>query len=200
MSFKVKDHYYKKAKRENFLARSVYKLDEIDNKYNVIKKNDRVLDLGYFPGSWIQYVSAKIGNDGLVVGLDIQEINTKLLHIKNVELFRSDIFEVKKLVDLNVSSPFNVVISDMAPKTTGIKCVDQDRSLGLVEEVFNILPIFLGVGGNFVIKIFDSQQAQTFLRANGKRLFQEFYLYKPKSTRSVSKEFFAVGKKYKNQG
>ena len=75
MGFKVKDHYFKKAKKENFLARSIYKLEEIDKKYKVINKNDFVVDLGYHPGSWIQYVSNKIGDNGRVVGIDIKEVN-----------------------------------------------------------------------------------------------------------------------------
>ncbi|MFA5582986.1 MAG: FtsJ-like methyltransferase family protein, partial [Bacteriovoracaceae bacterium] len=86
--------------------------------------------------------------------------------------------------------------SDMAPSTTGIKSVDQDRSLNLVESVFEVLPRFLRPGGNFVIKVFDSQNAQNFLKQQ-KNHFGEFHFLKPKSTRSVSKEFFVIGKNYK---
>lgn len=196
MSFKVKDHYFKKAKKENFLARSVYKLDEIDQKYKVMKKGDTVADLGYHPGSWIQYTSKKIGEQGKVVGIDIKPVNVKLTNLKNVSLFEKSIFDVNVLEDLGVDDLFDVVISDMAPNTTGIRSVDQDRSLNLVEEVFRILPDFLKPGGHFVIKVFDSHQAQQFLKENQK-LFKEFHKLKPKSTRSVSKEFFAIGKGYK---
>jgi 23S rRNA (uridine2552-2'-O)-methyltransferase len=77
MGFKVQDHYFKKAKKDNFLARSVYKLEEIDQKYKVLRQNDIVLDLGYHPGSWIQYTSKVVGTNGRVVGIDIKEINTK---------------------------------------------------------------------------------------------------------------------------
>jgi 23S rRNA (uridine2552-2'-O)-methyltransferase len=84
----------------------------------------------------------------------------------------------------------------MAPSTTGIKSLDQDRSLNLVESVFGLLPKFLNTGGHFVIKVFDSQHAQDYLKTQ-KVLFQEFHYLKPKSTRSVSKEFFVIGKNFK---
>ena len=97
MKFKVKDHYFKKAKKENFLARSVYKLEEIDAKHRVLKKGDKVLDLGYYPGSWIQYSAQKVGESGKIVGVDIQEINPKLNLLNNVKLFQKSIFDIKSL-------------------------------------------------------------------------------------------------------
>ena len=198
MSFKVKDHYYNKAKKDKFLARSVYKLEEIDKKNNIINKGDRVLDLGYYPGSWIQYTSNKVGEKGSVVGIDIQPVNKKLSSLKNVTLFENDIFDINSLEDISLENHFDVVLSDMAPKTTGIKRVDQDRSLGLVENVFESLPIFLRHGGNFIIKVFDSQDAQNFLKSK-KGLFGNYTFLKPKSTRSVSKEFFVIGKDFNNE-
>jgi 23S rRNA (uridine2552-2'-O)-methyltransferase len=193
MVFKVKDYYFNKAKKENFLARSVYKLEEIDKKYRVLKKGNLVLDLGYSPGSWIQYTSAVIGKEGSVVGVDLKEINTQLQSLQNVKLFKKDIFDINDLSNLGVDRPFDVVLSDMAPDTIGIKTVDQIRSLDLVEKVFKLLPIFLKKGGNFVIKVFDSHEAQVFLKDN-KNLFKELKYFKPKSTRSISKEFFVIGK------
>jgi len=198
MSFKVKDHYYNKAKKDKLLARSVYKLEEIDKKNNIINKGDQVLDLGYYPGSWIQYTSNKVGEKGSVVGIDIQPINKKLSSLKNVTLFENDIFEINSLEDISLENPFDVVLSDMAPKTTGIKRVDQDRSLALVENVFESLFIFLRHGGNFIIKVFDSQDAQNFLKSK-KGLFGSYTFLKPKSTRSVSKEFFVIGKDFNNE-
>lgn len=196
MSFKVKDHFYKKAKKENFLARSIYKLEEIDKKYSVINKNDYVLDLGYYPGSWTQYVSKKVGKDGHVIGLDIQPVNQKLENLDNVTIFEKDILSVQELSEINMSNPFDCVVSDMAPKTTGIKSVDQLKSLELVEMVFYLLPKFLKPDGNFVIKVFESGEAQLFLKQQ-QRQFKEFKYFRPKSTRSVSKEYFVIGKGFK---
>jgi len=95
-----------------------------------------------------------------------------------------------------VSDQFNVVLSDMAPNTTGNQMVDQTRSLNLVEMVFSLLPKFLKPGGNLVIKVFESNDAQVFLKAN-KNLFEEFHYLRPKSVRSVSKEFFVIGKNFR---
>ena len=195
MSFKVKDHYYKKAKSENYLARSIYKLEELDKKFKLLKAGDNVLDLGYYPGSWIQYASKKVGKNGFVVGIDIQEVNQKVQSLENVKVFEKDIFSVNNLADLEVEKAFDSVVSDMAPKTSGIKLNDQMRSLELVEKVIDFLPIALKNGGNFTIKVFESQDAQNFLKKQ-KKLFKEIHFFRPKSTRSVSKEYFFVGKGY----
>ena len=192
--FKVKDHYYHKAKSENYLARSIYKLEEIDQKYKILKPGDNVVDLGYFPGSWSQYTAPKVGPDGKVFAIDIQPVN-KRLQIPNLHTFEMDIFKLTGPHDLGHESLFDVVLSDMAPKTTGIKTVDQARSLDLIESVFNLLPVLLKKNGHFVIKVFDSNDAQVFLRAN-KGLFKEMHYLKPKSTRSISKEFFVIAKSF----
>jgi 23S rRNA (uridine2552-2'-O)-methyltransferase len=195
-NFKVKDHYFHKAKSENYLARSIYKLEEIDQRYKVLRPGMKVVDLGYYPGSWIQYTSKVIGDEGRVIGIDIQEVNKKLSGIKNVRIYQQDIFNISDLSHLGVEEPFDCVLSDMAPSTTGVQSLDQIRSLNLVESVFGLLPKFLKPGGNFVIKVFDSQNAQNYLKEQ-KNLFNEFHYLKPKSTRSVSKEFFVIGKNFK---
>jgi len=194
--FKVKDHYFNKAKKENYLARSIYKLEELDQKYNIVNVGDHAVDFGYHPGSWTQYLSRKIGDKGSVTGIDIKPVNKKLLSEKNTTLFEKSIFDIESMKDLGRDELFDLVVSDMAPNTTGIKSVDQDRSLGLVEMVYHLLPTFLKPGGSFVIKVFDSNQAQSFLKEN-KNIFEEYYQLKPKSTRSVSKEFFAIGKGFR---
>lgn len=197
LGFKVKDHYFEKAKKENYLARSIYKLEEIDNKYGVLNKGDIVLDLGYHPGSWIQYTSKKVGKDGFVVGIDIREINHSLKTLENVRVYKKDVNDVKDLAELGLEDKVDALVSDMAPNTTGIKSVDQIRSLQLVEMAFYHLPQFLKPGGNFVIKVFDGHEAQMFLKEQRKQ-FDKFHFLKPKSTRSVSKEFFVIGLGFKN--
>jgi 23S rRNA (uridine2552-2'-O)-methyltransferase len=196
MTFKVKDHFYKKAKSENFLARSVYKLEEIDNRYKILNKGDIVLDLGYYPGSWIQYTSSKVGPTGIVVGIDIKPVDKRLSNLENVRVYEKDINDVKDLNELGVQSSFDVVLSDMAPNTTGMRSVDQDRSLNLVEMIFFHLPQFLKTEGNLVVKVFESQKAQDYLKSQKSR-FLEYNFLRPKSTRSVSKEYFLIAKGFK---
>lgn len=196
MVFKVKDFYYKKAKDENYLARSVYKLEEIDQRYKILSKNDQVLDLGYYPGSWIQYTAEAIKPNGKVVGIDIKPINDQLARLSNVSVFCKDINDVQKLEELGVSTQFDVILSDMAPNTTGMRSVDQDRSMNLVEMVFELLPKFLKPNGHLVIKVFESQRAQDYFKLNKNR-FVEYNFLRPKSTRSVSKEYFVIAKGFK---
>jgi 23S rRNA (uridine2552-2'-O)-methyltransferase len=125
------------------LARSIYKLEEIDRKYKILSPGDFVFDLGYHPGSWTQYCSRVVGDDGLVIGIDIKEVNPKLQNLKNVSIFKKDVNDIKSLNEIGANKQFDVLVSDMAPNTTGIKSVDQDRSLNLVEMVFTICLNFL---------------------------------------------------------
>ena len=152
--------------------------------------------MGYHPGSWIQYSSKVVGSNGAVVGIDIRPLNESLKRIENVEVYEKDAFTLMGPTDLHIERKFDVVLSDMAPNTTGIKDVDQIRSLELVEKVFGTLPTLLKAGGNVVVKIFDSNDAQYYLKEVA-RNFESFKKLKPKSTRSVSKEFFAIGIWYK---
>ena len=181
MSFRVKDYFYKKAKKENYLARSVYKLEEIDKKFKIFKLGDRVLDLGYYPGSWMQYASRAVGKKGCVIGVDLQPVNRKLLQLENVKIYQKGIHEVSELESIQEESRFDVILSDMAPQTTGIKTVDQARSLELVERVFGILPVFLQRGGSVVAKIFDGQEVSEQLR-KASDVFDSMRRMRPHST------------------
>lgn len=194
--FEVQDHYFKKAKKENFLARSVYKLEEINLKHKVIKSGDKVIDLGYHPGSWIQYISKAIGASGFVTGIDIKPVNKKLASLKNVKLFEKDISTVKSIGDLDIVELVDVVVSDMAPNTTGVKSVDQARSLNLIEDIFNLLPVMLKKKGNLVFKGFASNDLDIFINQS-KLHFNKTNIMRPKSTRSVSKEIFVIMLDYK---
>jgi 23S rRNA (uridine2552-2'-O)-methyltransferase len=196
MPFKVKDFYYHKAKKEKYLARSIYKLEEIDQRYKIIHSGDSVLDLGYYPGSWIQYSSNVVGKKGQVVGVDLADISKKICSLKNVRLYKRDAFELQYLSEIAMDQPFDIVLSDMAPKTSGIKSLDQIRSLNLVEKIFHLIPSFLRTGGSLVFKVFDGQEAQDFLQQQ-KKYFQDWHYLKPRSTRQVSKEFFVIGKGFK---
>lgn len=190
--FKVKDHYFNKAKQENFVARSVYKLDEVDQKYKVIRSGDQVLDLGYYPGSWLQYTLRRVGEKGSITGIDLKEVNEKF-KFPNVNLLSMDMYELNTLEQLNRESRFNVLLSDMAPNTSGIKSVDQIRSLQLVERVFELCENFLITKGNLVVKVFDSQEARDFVKSQ-KKFFEEIHNFRPKSVRAPSKEYFVVAK------
>ena len=191
MGFKVKDHFYKKAKEEGFAARSVYKLKEMDKKYRLFNRKDKVLDLGYYPGSWAQYAAGKVGQDGLVVGVDLSSSKPNISE-GHVSFFQRDVFSLTNLLQLNLDTKVNILLSDMAPRMTGIKSVDQARSLQLVEKVFDMMEVFLEKNGKAVIKVFDCGGVHAFLKAR-KKMFKQFRYVRPKASRSSSSEFFVVG-------
>lgn len=192
MTYNPRDHYFKKAKQENFAARSVFKLEEIDKKYRLFKPGQTVLDLGASPGSWSQYSSKMVGEKGRVLGVDLSPVTVSL---KNAVFIQAD------LRDLNLeeifkehgfSPPFDLVLSDMAPKTTGIRMTDQARSMELCELALDVSRRFLKKDGHFVCKLFHSDDF-TKLRDEIKKSFQKCEAVKPDSTRKISKEIFLVG-------
>lgn len=192
MTYNPRDHYFKKAKQENFAARSVFKLEEIDKKFKLFKPGQMVLDLGASPGSWSQYSSKMVGDKGRVLGVDLSPVTVNL---KNAVFIQAD------LRDLNLEEifkehgfvpPFDLVLSDMAPKTTGIRMTDQARSMELCELALDISRRFLKKDGHFVCKLFHSDDF-TKLRDEIKKSFQKFEAVKPDSTRKISKEIFLVG-------
>lgn len=194
MSYNPKDHYFKKAKEQNFAARSVFKLEEIDQKFKIIHPHQKILDLGAAPGSWSQYCSKKIGPTGRILGIDLSTIE---INLKNAVFVQADLrdLELENIIKENgFEPPFDVVISDMAPRTTGIRFTDQARSFELCELALDVAKKFLKKDGHFVCKLFHSDEFAT-LRKLIETNFQRFEAVKPNSTRKISKEIFLVGLK-----
>ncbi len=194
MSYNPKDHYFKKAKEQNFAARSVFKLEEIDQKFKIIHPHQKILDLGAAPGSWSQYCSKKIGPTGRILGIDLSTVE---INLKNAVFVQADLrdLELENIIKENgFEPPFDVVVSDMAPRTTGIRFTDQARSFELCELALDIAKKFLKKDGHFVCKLFHSDEFAT-LRKLIEANFQRFEAVKPNSTRKISKEIFLVGLK-----
>ncbi len=187
-----RDHYFLKAKQENYPARSVYKLKEIDARFHIFRRGMRVLDLGAAPGSWSLGAAEKVGPAGMVLGCDIQPVRTEfppqVMFMLEDVFNRSAAFEAK----LDEIGPFDVVMSDMAPSTTGNKFTDQCRSLDLCKEAFALALARLRPGGSFVVKIFMGPDIQELLTPM-RRAFTHVRTFKPKSSRAESKETFFVG-------
>jgi len=185
--YERKDTYYQKAKQQGFRARSSYKLLEIQEKYKIIKPNDSVLDIGCAPGSWLQVV--KKLTKGYILGIDIVRIKP----IRGVEFIQEDInkFETKK--------KFNTVLSDIAPKTTGIRHMDQEQSYELTKQSYEVAKKYLKKNGNFVVKTFQSENTQKLIRKM-KPNFKLVKTFVPKSTRQSSKELYiiALGNQHKS--
>ena len=184
------DHYSTKAKKENFPARSVYKLKEIQQKYNLIKKGDRVLDLGCSPGSWLIYAADLTGKKGRVIGVDLKPLSVKIP--SNAKVYTADIFSIDdEFYDLT-GKDFNIILSDMAPATTGNKSVDAARSFNLCEAALSIAQKTLMPGGSFVCKIFQGEDFNKFSDLV-KSCFKKSRIFKPQSSRKASKEIYIIG-------
>jgi len=186
-----RDHFFLKAKLENYPARSIYKLKELDKKFKLFKKGMKVLDLGAAPGSWSMGASEKIGVQGKVLACDIATTTTILP--KNVYYYQSDIFNPTPEFQeaLATMGPFQVIMSDMAPQTTGTRFTDQTRSLALCLEAILLAKRHLVVGGAFITKIFMGPDIDDLLQ-DMRRSFKRVKSFKPQSSRSESKETFFV--------
>ena len=191
---RVGDQWTRKAKADNYPARSVYKLEEVDLKYGLLKPGNRVLDLGCSPGSWAMYASRKIGPQGLVIGVDLTRVEG--VFASNIIIRQADVLELSG-EELSADGLFDVVLSDMAPKTTGAKFVDQARSAELSRAALALARICLRPGGALLFKIFQGPDAEDVFREAASH-FRVFRRIKPKSSRSFSPEIFGLGLGYKS--
>lgn len=180
------DAYGKRARREGYPARSVYKLEEIDRRARLLRRGQRVLDLGAAPGSWLLYAADVVGAEGKVVGIDLQELRTPLP--PNATFQQKDVRNVES-AELG---RFDVVLSDMAPSTTGHRSTDQARSFDLFMMALDVARRVLAPGGSFCAKLFqgpDLKRAQAAVAAT----FAQTRIVRPKATRTESYEVFIVG-------
>lgn len=192
MAYNPKDYYFRKAKSENYAARSIFKLEEIDQRFKIIKGGQKVLDLGAAPGSWSQYCAKKIGPQGRVLGVDLQKVELTLPNAVFIAADLRDLDLERTLKESGIEPPFDTVLSDMAPKTTGIRITDQARSLELCELALDVARRFLRPSGCFVSKLFHSDEFEGF-REKMRASFTRVEVLRPKSTRKESKEIFLIG-------
>lgn len=185
---KVQDYYFKKAKREGFPARSVYKLKEIQERFHIIKKGQWILDLGAFPGSWTKYAAGLVGPQGGVVAVDLKGIKNPP---ENVLVLEQDAFTLTPEGLKRITPRIDMVLSDMAPATTGRKDVDHLRSIGLAEKALDLADALLPRQGTFLCKVFQGEDLEQFRKSCLDR-FRSVRLVKPKSSRKESVEIFVL--------
>jgi 23S rRNA (uridine2552-2'-O)-methyltransferase len=186
------DAFFKRARSEGFAARSVYKLEEIDRRLRLLRPGDRVLDLGCRPGSWMQYAIRAVGPQGAVVGIDRDPLASAPAG-EHVRVLQGDIFATSDSELLGPLRAFDVVLSDMAPDTTGVRATDQARSAALFEEALARALRLLAPGGAFVGKIFQGPDLDGLRRRMTER-FTEVRTLKPESSRAQSIEVYLAGK------
>ena len=183
------DHYTERARKEKYPARSVFKLQEMQRKFRLLKKGNRVLDLGCAPGSWLLYAAQMIGPHGTVVGVDLQPVTLRLP--ANVSVHTGDILSPDETLLANIGQGYHAVLSDMAPATTGQKATDAARSYNLCRAALDVAVRTLLPGGLFVSKIFQGAEFETY-RNEVSSAFDKLKIFKPQSSRKASREIFII--------
>lgn len=184
------DHFTRRAKRERWLARSVFKLIELDKKYKLIKKGDKLLDLGCYPGSWSQYGIDTVGPRGHIAGIDLVPPDQILSPI--FRFIQADVCLIQVDSLLQQIGHRDVVMSDLAPKTTGNKTTDTSRSMLLAERALDISLALLKKDGNFICKVFEGECLKAFRETVSKH-YKQNRLFRPQAVRKRSKEVYVVG-------
>jgi 23S rRNA (uridine2552-2'-O)-methyltransferase len=183
------DRFSRAARDAGFPARSVYKLEEIDRRTRLLRPGMRVLDLGATPGSWSMYAAQRIGPAGKLLAVDLAPLGAVLP--PGAEFVQGDALALENEA-LARFAPYDVVLSDMAPRTTGSRITDQMRSYELFMRALAVAVSLGAAGGSFVGKIFMSDELPR-ARASLRESYTTERLIRPEGTRSVSTELFVVG-------
>ncbi len=190
-SYEKPDFWSRKAFSEGYPARSVYKLQEIDQKFGMIKKNYKVLDLGAAPGSWTTFLLRTLDGSGKVVSCDLNPLS-KSVKGDNLVFVQGDLLQKEIVEKIKAEGPFDLVVCDAAPLTTGNRVVDTARSQGLVKMAIWYAQVMLKTGGNFAVKIFQNGDQQALLKAM-REVFTSAKGFKPVACRSESFETYLIG-------
>lgn len=185
-----RDLYRKLAKKRGYKSRAAFKLIQLHKKYRIFSKGDRVLDLGCAPGGWLQVASKYVGKAGLVVGIDKRPVRGMP---GNVRFIRKDIYDERVIEAIRevTQAEFDVVLSDLSPEVTGIWELDSIKQIDLSKRAFEIAKQVLKEGGTMVIKVFQGEATNDFIRAL-KKEFEDVRLTKPPASRKESSELYAV--------
>jgi len=189
------DEYVKKAQKEGYRSRAVFKLIEIIDKKHIIKKGDKVLDLGAAPGGWSQVVSKIVGQTGQVIASDILPIE----EISGVDFLQGDFTEssvYEKLLNVTKGQKINTVLSDMAPNMSGQLSVDQPKSMNLAELSLDMAIKTLIPNGHFVVKVFQGEGFDDYVQIV-RQTFKKVAIKKPKASRPRSKEVYVLASQLK---
>ena len=191
------DQYVKQAQQQGLRSRAAFKLMELDEKYHLLRRGMRVVDLGSAPGSWTQVVQKVLGDSGQIVALDILPMEP----IENVHFIEGDFTEDKPLALLEEAlngQYADLVLSDMAPNMSGMGAVDQPRAMYLAELALAFAEKWLEPGGSFVVKVFHGEGFDDFVR-NVRSLFDKVQVRKPQASRPRSREVYILGHRRKLQ-
>ncbi len=186
------DYYWRKSKKEGYPARSVFKLQEIQEKHRILKPGGRVLDLGTSPGSWSLFILDFLGGNAEVTGVDLKSPDQRLLSRKNFHFIQGDFTASEVMQRILEGAPYDSVVSDAAPSTTGSRTLDTARSLDIARHVLGICEKALAPGGACLVKIFQGGEEKEILDRM-RILFRTSRAFKPKASRSDSMETYYIG-------
>ncbi|HVH16712.1 MAG TPA: RlmE family RNA methyltransferase [Myxococcota bacterium] len=192
--YRRKDAFHQRAKREGYRSRAAYKLAEIADRHALLAAGARVADLGCWPGGWMQVAAERVGPGGRVVGVDLAAIEPPL-GIENAFAIQGDFTQpavLQALLD-TLGGPADVVLSDAAPKLTGVRATDRAREEALLEAVAGALPTLLRPGGDLLCKLLDSPEADAIARRIG-ATFRESKTLRPEATRKGSSERYLLAR------
>lgn len=193
------EEYYKKAKKQDYRSRASFKLLQLNRKFKIIKKDDSVVDLGAAPGGWAQVALETVGDEGLVVAVDLNRVKPftedNFWSIKGDFTQKDTIEEIQRTLE----GKTNVIISDASPKLSGIKDLDQLRSIDLAQSVLEISDEILKYKGNLIMKVFQGEGYPELLK-DVKKKFQTVKTTKPPSSRKKSGEMYIVGRGFRREG
>ena len=193
--YQRKDHLHQKAKKEGLRSRAAYKLEEIQKQFRILEKGHRVLDLGCWPGGWMEVAVRLVGGKGVVVGIDLAEVDPPLPQPNATALVGDLEAEdtAARLLEAIGGAPADVVLSDAAPKLTGVRETDRANEERLLEAIEALLPKILSPGGSFVVKVLEGPEAQAIVK-RAQSAFARAKTVKLQSTRKGSTEKYLVAR------
>ncbi len=197
-----RDYYRRLAKDEGYRSRAAYKLLEINRSFHIFSKGDRVLDIGCYPGGWLQVASHAVGSDGLVIGVDVKEIDRGkdddgLANVKFLCMSVEDDTLALRVRELLGDNALDVILSDVSPNLSGIWSLDHARQIHLSRRVLAITRLLLRDDGCAVLKIFEGDLLKEFID-EVKTHFKRVYIHKPKASRKESSELYLVCKGFRS--
>lgn len=197
MAYERKDSFHRRAKREGYRSRAAYKLAEIQQRHRLLRSGQRVLDLGCWPGGWLQVAAEAVGPRGRVVGVDRAPIEPPL-KIANVTALCGDLSEptVQQAILDALGGPADILLSDAAPKLTGVRPTDRANEEALLEAIEAALGRLLKPGGSLLLKILEGPEAQEVARRIG-RCFDKASSARPAASRKGTSERYLIARGYR---